>query len=137
MNVEKIFNNTKMFNKIKMDTILVEDKYPVLFTCRDKNDTYLFICCFVNSKVIKWIGTKIKCETLIELLKNEITIRAAFAGNYDEKLLIEYSELEENTSVKKVHPNMIPENYLPTGASYMDAEEGEFEEEIRIFSSRI
>lgn len=137
MNVEEIFKNTKLFQNIRMDIILVESKYPVLFTCKDKNDTYLFVCCTVNSKIVQWIGTKIKCETLVMLLKNEITIRDAFLKDYVEKFLIEYDGVEKAISERIIVEYMLLKDLLPTEGEYMDAEEDEFEEEIEIFSSRI
>ena len=53
-------------------------KYPVLFTCKNDKDIYLFICCLVNSEKIKWIGTRTTYDNLIDLLENKITIRDAF-----------------------------------------------------------
>lgn len=78
MNVEKIFQRIPDFKNIIVDTILFESKYPVLFTCKNENDIYFFICCLVNASVVKWIGTKTDYDTLIELLENKVTIRTAF-----------------------------------------------------------
>ena len=53
-------------------------KYPVLFTCKNDKDIYLFICYYVNSEKIEWIGTRTTYDNLIDLLENKITIRDAF-----------------------------------------------------------
>ena len=53
-------------------------KYPVLFTCKNDKDIYLFICYYVNSEQIKWIGTRTTYDNLIDLLENKIAIRDAF-----------------------------------------------------------
>ena len=43
---------------IKIDKILFERSYPILFTCNENRNIYLFICCVNNSDETKWIGTK-------------------------------------------------------------------------------
>ena len=108
MKIEKIFRKIPDFQKVILDTILFESKYPVLFTCKNDKDIYLFICCFVNSEKTKWIGTRTTYDNLINLLENKITIRNA---------------------------SEIPDEILPTVGEYMDAEE-EYEEEIAEFKKR-
>ena len=78
MNVEKLFRQISSFNELNMDTILFESKYPVLFTCTQGQDVYLFSCCLVNASVVKWIGTKTDYEILIQLLEEKITSQDAF-----------------------------------------------------------
>lgn len=78
MKIEDIFRKIPMCENLKMDTVLFESKYPVLFTCNIDRDIYLFICCMVNGQFVNWIGTKTDYKTLIQLLKNEVTIRDAF-----------------------------------------------------------
>ena len=75
MKIEKIFRKIPDFQKVILDTILFESKYPVLFTCKNDKDIYLFICYYVNSEKIKWIGTRTTYDNLIDLLENKITIR--------------------------------------------------------------
>lgn len=88
MQIEKIFGEIPIFQDIKMDKILFESSYPILFTCIENRNIYLFICCVNNSDETKWIGTKTLYPNLIELLTNEITIRDAFANVTDKKFLI-------------------------------------------------
>ena len=88
MQIEKIFGEIPIFQDIKMDKILFESSYPILFTCIEHRNIYLFICCVNNSDETKWIGTKTSYPNLIELLTNEITIRDAFANVTDKKFLI-------------------------------------------------
>lgn len=40
MNFEKIFNESGLFKNIKIDTILFEERYPVLFTCLEGDRVY-------------------------------------------------------------------------------------------------
>lgn len=134
MNVEKILNQVPMFKKLVLDMILFESKYPVLFTCKNGRDIYLFSCCLVNAKVIKWIGTKTNYETLIKMLQNELTIREAFLKVSEEQIVIEYDG--KIVKVNLIKNELVPTELLPTAGEYMDAEEGEYAEEIAEFEYR-
>ena len=80
MQIEKIFGEIPIFHDIKIDKILFESSYPILFTCIENRNIYLFICCVNNSDETKWIGTKTSFPNLtsnfsyknIFLLKNDI-----------------------------------------------------------------
>ena len=50
MKIEKIFRKIPDFQGIVLDTILFEGKYPVLFTCKNDKDIYLFICYIANAQ---------------------------------------------------------------------------------------
>ena len=134
MEIEKIFTKIPSFERIILDTILFESKYPVLFTCKNDDDIYLFICHFLNSEKIEWIGTRTTYDNLINLLENRITIREAFLNVTDNKILIEYDGEKVKYEWKK--SNEISDNILPTIGEYMDAEGGEFREEIIEFKKR-
>ena len=74
-----------------------------MFTCKNGEDVYLFICCLVNFEKIQWIGSKTTYENLIELLKNEITIRKAFLNVTNEgelNQLVDAILLDIMTSMK-------------------------------------
>ncbi len=135
MNVEKLFRQIPSFNELNMDTILFESHYPVLFTCTQGQEVYLFSCCLVNASVIKWIGTKTDYEILIQLLEDKITIREAFLNGEKEKLLIEYDG--KNVQCETVVQGQFPDELLPTAGEYMEVEEDEFMEEIATFRSRM
>lgn len=134
MNIEKIFRKIIEFEKLTIDTVLFEGKYPILFTCKNGDDIYLFICCLVHAELMKWIGTQTDDNTLIELLENMVTIRDAFLGVTDEKIMIEYNGQTVNYS--KLKSEEIPKDLLPSDGEFMDAQEGEFAEEIAAFKLR-
>ena len=48
MKIENVFRKIPEFSNIVLDIILFESKYPVMFTCKNKGDLYLFICCLVT-----------------------------------------------------------------------------------------
>lgn len=134
MNVEKILRKIPMFKELELDTILFESKCPVLFTCKNRKDIYLFLCCLVNAKIVKWIGTKTNYDILIKLLQNKITIREAFLEVNKEKIVIEYDGQDVLYNV--VDKTLVPLELLPTDGEYMDAEEDEYAEEIAKFEDR-
>lgn len=65
MNIEKIFRQVPELQGLSLDKILFESRYPVMFTCRNDDDIYLFICCLVNADKIQWIGTKTNHEMVM------------------------------------------------------------------------
>lgn len=134
MNVEKIFRKVPEFHKIVLDKILFESKYPVMFTCKNNDDIYLFICCMSSAEKVEWIGTRTDYDTLIGLLENKITIRDAFLSVSAEKQLVEYDG--SKASCVEIKSENIPDKLLPTAGEYMDAEEDEFAEEMEIFKLR-
>lgn len=134
MKIENIFRKISTFEKLEMDTILFEAKYPVLFTCIVEKEVYLFSCYSVNAKAIKWIGTKTNYETLLDLLRNKITIRDAFLSVTNTMVMIQYDGKEPHMDM--VEKNLVPSEFLPTVGEYMDAEEDEYSEEIAAFELR-
>lgn len=134
MKIEEIFRKIPGFKRIDLDTILFESKYPILFTCKNDEEIYLFICYFVDSEKIKWIGTKTTYENLINLLENKITIRNAFLNETNIKIMIEYNGNEVKYKFENV--DKIPDKILPIEGEYMDSEEDEYIEEINEFKKR-
>ena len=112
MKVEKILKQVPIFKDLTLDIILFESTYPVLFTCKDGNEVYLFSRCLVNAKVVKWIGTKTNYETLIQLLQDKITIREAFLNVTKDKIIIEYDG--KNVQYKTFDKELVPSELLPS-----------------------
>lgn len=135
MQIEKIFGEIPIFQDIKMDKILFESSYPILFTCIENRNIYLFICCVNNSDETKWIGTKTSYPNLIELLTNEITIRDAFANVTDKKFLI--TKKVTGVNFNEVDFKDLPQDLLPTAGEFLETESGELEEEILCFGERM
>lgn len=134
MNVERILRKIPLFSNLELDMILFESKYPVLFTCKNENDVYLFSCCLLNRVKAEWIGTKTNYEILIKLLRNRITIREAFLNGAEEKIIVEYDG--KDVQYKILDKAFLPSELLPTEGEYMEAENEEYAEEISIFEAR-
>ena len=134
MEVENIFRRIPDFRSIVLDKILFESKYPVMFTCKNNKDVYLFICCLTTANKVEWIGTKTTYDNLIRLLENKITIRDAFLNITEDKIIIDYNGKNVEYRIEK--RSNIPDNLLPTADEYMDAEDDEYAEEIAAFRKR-
>lgn len=134
MKMEAILKQISIFKEPLMDMILFESTYPVLFTCTDGKEVFLFSCCLVNAKIMKWIGTKTSYDVLIQLLQDKITIRDAFLSVDKEMLVIEYDG--ETVRCDIVDKLKVTAELLPTAGEYMDVEDDEYVEEIAIFEER-
>ncbi len=134
MNIERIMRNVSLFKNLKMDIVLFEAQYPVLFTCLNNEDVYLFSCCLVNSQIVKWIGTKTNYNILIELLTDKITIRDAFLKVTNEIIVVEFDG--KNVKEEILQQDLVESELLPSEGEYMDVEPDEYTEEISIFESR-
>ena len=89
----------------------------------------------VNGQFVNWIGTKTDYKTLIQLLKNEVTIRNAFLSVADEKIIINYDGKELVADI--VNKDQVPVELLPAAGEYLDTESDEYSEEIAKFEERI
>lgn len=121
--------------QLYIDKIIFESYFPIIFTCKDdKNNIYMCVCCQNNEKGIKWLVGKTDSKSIVKVLEDKITIRELLLYNTEERISIEYINgdysVEYNNSDWK--ENSI---YLPKKDSYIYADEGEFDEEIKYFQS--
>ena len=84
---------------------------------------------------MNWIATQVDYKTLIDLLTNKITIRDSFLKGCEIKLMVSYDGKE--TKYCEVKKEDISEDILPTDGEYMDAEIGEFDEEIEYYKNKL
>ena len=119
------------------DMILAEYIRPILFTCLDEyNHLYICSCYHADGDAVKWILAKTTEEAVIRLLQNEIPIRDMFSGA--EKIyLLTLSERGAQPQAEEKATEDVPENYFPTAGYDMEADEGEFDEEIAELRERI
>lgn len=135
LKLDRIFSSIKDFSGLKIDTVLVEEQQPILFTCTDsKHNVYLALCPFDDAKHIMWYLTKTNYDVLIDLLKDKITIYDAFKAVSNKKYIIIYNI--DGVSSKCVPFEALDERFLPVKGEYMDTEDDEFCDEIRAFHER-
>jgi len=133
------FIDLEKTGKLYYDKIIFETYYPILFTCtNEEKKLFLCVCCQSNTDGIKWLITETCPEVIIEILKNEITLRSAFLKNAKSQISIFEKDgdfiVEENDPVDW---NPQTSRCLPDEGEYMEAENGEFDAEIEYYSHKI
>ena len=90
------------------------------------------VCCQNNGDGQKWLLGKVDVHTIIKMLKNEITVRDLFLKHTSSKVSI-------NTINGEFHQHYNNDDwnndsiYLPKADSYLDPDEGEFDEDIEYY----
>lgn len=120
-----------------MDMVLVEATRELLFTCKSDDDNlYICACHCANAEKCEWLIAQTNPDTVIDLLSNGMPIRDIFCQ--EERLFVVTLHAGEKVkTVKSLLLSEVPDHILPTADYYMDAEEGEFEEEIEELRFRI
>ena len=131
------FKHIEKIGTLSIDKVLIESYYPILFICRNETeDLFLCSCCQANKDGKKWLVTKTDTATIIKVLKNEITLREAFIKYKEVRYSIFANEdsmcITENDAEDWNYETSI---YLPDEGEYMDAEAGEFDEEISYYKN--
>ena len=134
MNIEDILRKADGFSEVRIEKVLFESTYPILFSCKLNEKVFLFIYHAANSVSMKWIATETTYENLISLLKDQITIREAFMNCSNTKFMISYDG--SKTECYKCLATDIPDYILPTDGEKMDVEEDEFNEEITYYEDQ-
>lgn len=131
----KEFVEINGYGKLFVDKVIFESYFPIIFTCtNEKNDLFLCICCQNNEKGCKWLVGKTNSDLIISMLKDEITVRELLLNHSEGRITVDYI----NGEYKIFFNNSDWESesiFLPKKGSYLDVEDGEFEDEILYFSS--
>lgn len=130
-----LFVKLEKYGRLYIEKILFESNYPILFTCiNQEKNRFLCVCCQNNEKGKKWLITKATSDTILSMLKDEISIREAFLKDKTCRISLvrknnkEYSEHDN----EDWNENSI---YLPKKGEYIEADDEEFSEEIAYFNS--
>jgi hypothetical protein len=135
MGYMKKFIETDEYGSLYIDRVIFESYYPIIFTCENGvKDLFIVVCCQNNESGCKWLMGKTRGESVVRMLKDELTVRQLLKEHSTGEMTIDYidgkytlsrggSEWSENSA------------YLPKENSYICAENGEFDEEIKYFSS--
>lgn len=115
---------------LTQDIVLVDFIYPVLFTCTDNcGHIYIVACYLADSNTREWLIADTDPEKVISLLQNKISIRDMFLGTRLWQAVLKADGV--TPTIKQVNAEELDPQILPTKGEYMDADPGEFEEEIR------
>lgn len=133
----KKFITLDKYGKLYIDKILFETYFPIIFTCKNENnDIFACVCCQSNEQGCKWLVGKTTGLDIVRMLQNEITIRQLLMDYCTEKTSVDYKDKEYTITHDNSDWNE-ESDYLPKRDSYIDAEEGEFDDEIAYFKSII
>lgn len=131
--VNKFFYIEK-YGQLEIDRILFEASYPILFTCKnDKDDLFICVCCKNNETGKKWLITQTAPESIIRMLTDKMTIREVFLANMECRLSIESSNNILDIKYNDVEDWSDESIYLPKAGEYIDAEPGEFDDDIKYY----
>lgn len=130
--MKKMNNTFKLgtYGELVTDKILFEANYPILFTCKnEKKDLFICVCCQNNAQGKKWLLTRTTEELVISMLRDDISIREVFLSFPECRISIytggEYIVKEQEEA--DWGENSI---FLPKKNEFMEAEPGEFDDEI-------
>lgn len=131
------FIRDQKFGMLKIDRIIFEATYPILFVCsNEEKELFLCVCCQNNSKGKKWLITKSSSDTIVKMLKDEITIRDAFLMNPDSRITVDRINGETRIGLDAGNDWSEDSIYLPKKGEYLDADPDEFSEEIAYYQNR-
>jgi len=120
---------------LTIDIVLVDYIYPVLFTCVDNAENlYIVTCYHADGNTMEWLIADTTPQKVIAMLRNEVTIRSLFLGTPLWRAILCAGETVP--SIEKVSSRSIDQRTLPTSGEFMDADDGEFQEEIGLLTSR-
>lgn len=129
-NKEVFLNQNRILPTLYYDMVFVHSIRPVLFSCRDDASNVYLCCCHCSSgEKAEWIIAPTSCERLVQLLTDQITIRNAFSEGHSECFVATMRAGEPSAAVVE-SPLEAVDASLPTAGYYMEAEPGEFDEEL-------
>lgn len=135
----KNFINNNLMNingtEYTIDKVLFAGNYPILFTCMDnRQELHICVCCQNNGEGKRWLLTKTTPKLVIGMLSDRIAIRDVFLKFPNFRISIFAGEngieIRENDEKDWNADSVL----LPSAGEYMEAEDGEYEEEIAYYS---
>lgn len=136
--MRKIFlKQTNELPTLYMDMVFVESVRPILFTCVDEDGLlYICSCCYAAGDMCVWIVAGTTLDEVISLLSNQCEIWDMFGTKESLAVVTKYSAVE-HPEIQLLALRDVPAEFLPTKGYGMDAEDGEFEEELKELQSRL
>ena len=135
-NLREFLAESESLPELYMDMVLVEARRPILFVCKDRDEeVYIVSCHCSNGEKSEWLIQKTTHAKLIELLTDKITVRDIFVKGYDDLFVATLCAGQKKATVFRRNLQDIEDRVLPTAGFYMEAEDGEFEEELEILQA--
>lgn len=125
------------YGLLKIDRIIFEAAYPILFVCtNEEKELFLCVCCQNNGKGKKWLITKTSSDTMVKMLKDEMPIRDAFLENPDCRITVNRYDGKTDICIDNSEDWSEDSIYLPKKGEYLEADPDEFCEEIAHYQNK-
>ena len=126
------FKNVPKMGDLEMDNVFLENDYPVLFTCKNKEKIYLCICRTVIEEQ-KWIVSEIDFEILQQLIENKISIYSAFKSNKGYCCIVRWKKSTQREEYTVIMSEFLSDEELPRPTVFLDddGESIEYLEKVR------
>lgn len=129
-NKQVFLNQNRLLPTLYYYMVFVQTNRPILFACRDDAlNVYLCSCHCSSGEKTEWIIVPTTYDTLAWLLTDKITIRDAFTEDNSECFLATMRANRSSVTVVQRQLRTV-EAIMPTAGYYMEAEPGEFDEEL-------
>ena len=135
MKKENYFENVPLYGNLDLEEIIFEDGFPVFFTAKSsESQRFICLCCDVI-KEQRWVIAPISNDNLIKLLTNKLSMYDSFLTD---KNCIIARWTKENPILKYeiVASDDVDKNDLPVEGEYIDAEDEEYSEYIRMLEAK-
>lgn len=120
----------KILPTLYIHMVFVESISPVLFTCQDDDaNIYICSCHCQNAEKCEWIIAPTTYRNVIDLLTDRLSIRGIFLKDNAELFVATMRSKTEAIDVVVRKPIEL-DSILPKDNYYMEAESGEFENEL-------
>lgn len=130
MNKKVFLNQNRILPRLYYYMVFVQSIRPVLFACQDDaSNVYLCCCHCSNGEKTEWVIAPTTYERLVRLLTDKITIRDAFTEGNTELFVATMGADDPSVTVVQRQLQAVAA-ILPTAGYYMEAEPGEFDEEL-------
>lgn len=119
--------------ELTIDKVFFEVSYPILFTCQDQNGrVYFCVCCQNNEIGRRWLIAEVLPEHIISLLENKITTRDLLIHHKHWCVFDDGAGMRQDDS-----ENIWDEDskYLPKQDSFLEPDDGEYDEEIEYYKT--
>ncbi len=131
------FSNIPNIGDLTIDYIFAELDCPIIFTCKDKNNKIYFCICVTMENIQKWAITKVDIDCLKNYFNNEISNYEMFVNSPNPIYILTWNYGCKKEDCKIVSSDMISDDDLPPKNTYINADDGEFDDYIQILNNRI
>lgn len=128
------FTNVPLYGDLHIDYVLVDYVYHLLFTLKNSNGQYFICTCFDTRGAQQWLLAPVSVNTLLNLLQNQVPIKAAFLKTDT----IVHAKLDYETRkeiFRTMSPVDVPTEWFPSAGEYLNPDPGEHDDYIEILTS--